>query len=127
MRALSALFLAILVSACASPPPTSPAKEARRIVSLTPAITETLFALGLGERVVGVTRYCDYPPEARRRAQIGGYADPDVEAVVALSPNLVLVSPNVGNREGALALRHERMIRATEHKRELEPTPGQKP
>jgi iron complex transport system substrate-binding protein len=77
----------------------------QRIVSLTPAITETLFALRLGDRVVGVTRFCDYPPEARTKPQVGGYADPDVEAVVALSPDLVLISPNVGNRDGALALR----------------------
>jgi iron complex transport system substrate-binding protein len=103
-----ATALAATVLACGgppSPPSGGGAREARRIVSLTPAITETLFALGLGDRVVGVTRYCDFPPEARRRPQVGGYADPDVEAVLALAPDLVLVSPNVGNREGALALR----------------------
>src|SRR3990172_1277855 len=98
MRSL-AFALCALTLACASPPGEGPPPEARRIVSLTPAITETLFALGLGDRVVGVTRFCDYPPEVARLPKVGGYADPDVEAVLALTPDLVLVSPNVGNRE----------------------------
>ena len=98
-------FLAGLALACAPAPPSAPAPGTpRHIVSLTPSITETLFALGLGDRVVGVTRFCDYPPEARQKPQVGGYADPDVEAVLALEPDLVLISPNVGNRDGALAL-----------------------
>lgn len=61
-----------------------------RIVSLAPSITEILFALGLGERVVGVTRYCDYPVEAKSLPKIGGYVDPNYEAVVALRPDLVI-------------------------------------
>lgn len=105
MRLPAVGLLTLLTLGCAPSPPRTPAPEGpRRIVSLTPAITETLFALGLGERVVGVTRFCDFPPEARNRPQVGGYADPDVEAVLALQPDLVLISPNVGNREGGLAL-----------------------
>ena len=105
MRLRSITLLVALALGCAPAPPQAPAAgPPRRIVSLTPAITETLFALGLGDRVVGVTRFCDYPPEARRKPQVGGYSDPDVEAVVALQPDLVLISPNVGNRDGALAL-----------------------
>jgi iron complex transport system substrate-binding protein len=105
MRPLALALLTILTLACTPAPPQKPAAEApRRIVSLTPAITETLFALGLGERVVGVTRFCDYPPEATAKPRVGGYSDPDVEAVLALQPDLVLISPNVGNREGGLAL-----------------------
>lgn len=64
----------------------------RRIVSLVPSVTETLFALGLGERVVGVTRFATYPPEALRKPKVGGYADPSLEAVVALRPDLVLAA-----------------------------------
>lgn len=63
---------------------------AARIVSLAPSITETLFELGLGDRVVGVTRYCLYPPEARTKPQVGGYYDPSYEAVSALKPDLVI-------------------------------------
>ena len=69
----------------------------RRIVSMAPALTEILFALGLGDRVVGVTTYCDYPPEARALARIGGFVNPSVEAILALEPDLVLVSPAAGN------------------------------
>ncbi len=63
----------------------------QRIVSLSPSTTETLFALGLGDRVVGVTRYCQYPPEARKKPQVGGYHDPSYEAIVALQPDLVVL------------------------------------
>ncbi len=61
----------------------------RRIVSLVPSVTEVLFAVGAGDRLVGVTRFCTYPPEARNLPQVGGYADPSLEAIVALSPDLV--------------------------------------
>ena len=63
-----------------------------RIVSLAPNVTEILFAIGAGERVVGVTRYCNYPPEATDRPNIGGYTDISVEAVLALAPDLVIAS-----------------------------------
>ena len=62
----------------------------KRIVSLSPNITEILFALGLGERVVGVTRYCDYPPQALEKEKIGGLVDPNLEKIHALNPDLVV-------------------------------------
>lgn len=62
----------------------------RRIVSLTPTITETLFALRAGDRVVGVTRFCNYPPEAQKRVKVGGLMDTDIEAILALQPDLVI-------------------------------------
>ncbi len=62
----------------------------QRVVSLTPTITETLFALGAGDRVVGVTRFCNHPPEARSRTTVGGVIDINVEAVLTLRPDLVL-------------------------------------
>jgi len=68
------------------------AEEApRRIVSFAPSITETLFALGLGGRVAGDTRYCDYPPEAAAKPKVGGYLDPNYEALLALRPDLVVL------------------------------------
>lgn len=60
-----------------------------RIVSIAPSNTEILFALGLGDRVVGVTKYCDYPPAAKSKAKIGD-VNVSAEAVVALKPDLVL-------------------------------------
>ncbi len=63
----------------------------RRIVSLAPSITETLFALGLGDRVVGVTSYCHYPPEADFIEEIGGYTDANLEKIVTLEPDVVIL------------------------------------
>jgi len=60
-----------------------------RIVSLAPSNTEIVFALGLGDRVVGVTDFCDYPPEALEITKIGG-VEPNLEQIVALDPDLVL-------------------------------------
>jgi len=66
--------------------------DARRIVSLAPSITEILFALGAGDRVAGVTSYCDYPPEARRKTPVGDTLKPSVERIVALDADLVIIS-----------------------------------
>jgi len=66
------------------------------VVSLAPNMTELLFALGVGERVVGVTRFCNHPPEAATRAVVGGYTDPSVEAILALRPDLVVVPTGPG-------------------------------
>lgn len=62
------------------------------IISLAPSNTEILFALGLGDKVVGVTDWCDYPPEASEKPKVGAYDRPDIEKIVALSPDLVLVA-----------------------------------
>lgn len=61
-----------------------------RIVSTAPSLTETLFALGAGERVVGVTTWCRFPKEALDKPKIGGFATPSVEAIVALEPDLAV-------------------------------------
>ena len=74
----------------------------KRIVSLMPANTEILFALGLGGRVVGVTDYCDYPPEARRLPRVGGLTT-SLEKVLSLRPDLILASAS-GNRKAIEAL-----------------------
>ncbi len=63
----------------------------QRVVSLAPSITETLFALGLGDRVVGVTDFCRHPPEVAQLPKVGGYLNPSVEAVLRLRPDLVVV------------------------------------
>jgi iron complex transport system substrate-binding protein len=66
--------------------------RAERIVSLAPSVTEILFALGAGDRVVGVTSYCDYPSEARSKESVGDTLKPNVERIVALKADLVIVS-----------------------------------
>lgn len=104
-RAITRFALIVGVAAVAWAETAAPPSVPARIVSLTPALTEILFAVGAGDRVVGVTDYCDYPPEAKSRPKIGGYVNPSVEAVVALKPDLVVVSPGPGNRDAALAMR----------------------
>jgi iron complex transport system substrate-binding protein len=61
-----------------------------RIVSLAPSVTETLFALGAGADVAGVSDYCDYPPAAARLPHVGSFLTPNIEAIIALRPSLVI-------------------------------------
>ncbi len=65
-------------------------KETGRIVCMAPNLTEIVFALGLGDRVVGVSLESDYPPAAKERAKIGTFWQPDVESVIAARPDLVI-------------------------------------
>lgn len=66
-----------------------------RIVSLAPSVTETLFALGAGDLLVGICSFCDFPQEVERIDRIGSYAMPNVEAIIAHAPDVVLgVPPN---------------------------------
>lgn len=74
-------------------PPKGPVKT---IVSLAPSITEILFAVGAGDRIVGVTRYDDWPPAAKAIRRVGGYLDVDLETVLTLKPGAVLCEPNAG-------------------------------
>jgi iron complex transport system substrate-binding protein len=70
-------------------------KEPQRIISTAPDTTEILFALGLGNRVVGVSTYCNYPEEAKTREKIGTFQDPNIEKVLALKPDLVISTGGV--------------------------------
>lgn len=66
----------------------TPPAEPNRIVSLAPSVTETLYALGLGSKVVGVTQFCAYPPEAAAKPRVAGFSDINLEAVVRVLPDL---------------------------------------
>jgi len=66
--------------------------EPQRIVSLAPSITEILFALNLGDRVAGVTEYCNYPPEATQKPKVGGFSDVSMEKLLEAQPDLVLAA-----------------------------------
>ncbi|RKX88819.1 MAG: ABC transporter substrate-binding protein [Spirochaetes bacterium] len=65
---------------------------AMTVVSLSPGITETVFALGYGNRLLGRTDYCDYPPEAASVLSVGSLTEPDIETIVALNPDIVIAS-----------------------------------
>jgi iron complex transport system substrate-binding protein len=62
----------------------------QKVVSLAPSVTETIFALGFGDRLVGVTTSCDYPAEARKIPKIGGFMSPSLETIVAKRPGIVI-------------------------------------
>jgi iron complex transport system substrate-binding protein len=64
----------------------------QRIISLAPSNTEILFALELGDRIAGVTDYCNYPPEAKTKPSIGNYNSPNIEEIIAKEPDLVLAT-----------------------------------
>ncbi len=83
------------------------AAPARRIVSLIPATTELLFALGLGPAVVGRTTWCDYPAEAARVPNLGDGLQPNLEAVLGARPDLVVLYKSTQNQAAARRLRAE--------------------
>jgi iron complex transport system substrate-binding protein len=90
MRKLSLSILTGLVILFAAHSEAHP-RTPSRIVSTAPSLTETLFALGAGDRVVGVTSYCRNPAEAREKTIIGDFASPSIETILGLRPDLVVV------------------------------------
>jgi iron complex transport system substrate-binding protein len=82
----------------------SPPAAVERIVSLSPAVTEILFAAGAGDKVVGVTAWCDYPPEALDRTKVGGFSgiQVSIEQIAALGPDLVILSADMHGRVAGL-------------------------
>jgi len=97
IAAVLLMLIIAIVGGCsdrplAPSPPRSPGDAPpRRIVSLAPSITEVLYALDLGDRVAGVTRFCDYPPQAAQKPVVGGYFDVNYEMVLTLKPDLVVL------------------------------------
>ncbi len=78
--------------------------DVRRIVSLAPNLTETIYALGAQDRLVGVTNYCDFPPEALKKTKIGTALNPSLEAIVGLKPDLVLATTAIDRLETVQSL-----------------------
>jgi iron complex transport system substrate-binding protein len=89
--------------------------QPKRIVSTSPSITEALFALGLGPHVVGVSNYCEYPPQVKDLPKVGTYLRPDAERIARLKPDLVIVhklSNELTNRLTALHIAYAEVGRA---------------
>lgn len=95
-RLFTGALLAALTAAGAfsQAPQKASSKPQQRLVSAAPSLTELLFALGLGDQIVGVDRFSHYPPEATKKAQIGDYAAPNLETIAAMKPSLVLITKN---------------------------------
>jgi iron complex transport system substrate-binding protein len=109
----------------------------RRIVSLAPSLTETLYALGLQDRLVGDTDYCDYPEDAQKKRKVGGAINPNFEEIAALRPDLVLVIKSLNRYDTVRALDElgipvyatdphtvDEIISSTERLAEILGTPG---
>src|SRR5580658_6344302 len=80
-----------------------------RIVSTLPSVTETLFALGVGGRVVGVSNYCRYPPAVLSLPKIGTYTKPDPEKIALLRPDMVIIqnsATSLADRLSAIGIQH---------------------
>ncbi len=94
----NALFVVLIVicsgTFCCAPRQSEDRSVPRRIISLSPNVTEILFALGLGDRVVGVTDVCKYPPEARAKPHVGTFPMPNIEQIVMLKPDLIILLPS---------------------------------
>ena len=93
------IILSIIVSLSCSAFAVEPASPPKRIISLAPSTTEILYALGLGDRIVGVTTFCDYPEAAKAKAKIGGMSNPSLEAVVSLKPDIVVMTTDGNPKE----------------------------
>lgn len=93
--------VALLLAGC-GPPESRDGTARHGVIAFGPNITETVFALGQGDRIVGVTTFCDYPPEAKLKKRVGGYLDPDLETITALAPELIIL-PGKMEKLSALA------------------------
>jgi iron complex transport system substrate-binding protein len=95
-KALIATWIVLLLTLWAAAAPQhavaqSPAPETRRIISLVPAVTEMLYEIGAGGRVIAVSSYDTYPPEVKALPSVGALLDPNVERILSLKPDLVIV------------------------------------
>jgi ABC-type Fe3+-hydroxamate transport system substrate-binding protein len=99
-----AVFLLLGLGAGCRPEPGPAPPAARRIVSLAPSLTELLFAIGAGDRVVGRTRWCDYPAAALAIPSVGEGIDFNPEVVAGRTPDLVAIYPSASNQAGAARL-----------------------
>ena len=93
------IIISLVVGMSYSVSAAEPALLPTRIISLAPATTEILFALGAGDRIIGVTSFCDHPEEAKKKQKIGGLSNPSLEAIVALKPDLVVMTTDGNPQE----------------------------
>jgi len=120
--AIAGLLLCVQLSCAQSAPASSSASPAyrevtdelgrtlripqpvQRIVSLAPSLTETVYALGLQDHLVGDTDYCDYPADAQKKTKVGGGVNPSLEIIATLHPDIVLVTKSFNRLETVQSL-----------------------
>jgi len=92
-----ALVASLVVVQASSPKPQAPSLKPSRIISLIPAVTEMLFAIGAGDQVVGISNFDHYPAAVEQRTRVGGLVDPNFERILSLKPDLVIVYGTQGD------------------------------
>ncbi|MEA2068487.1 MAG: helical backbone metal receptor, partial [Verrucomicrobiota bacterium] len=98
------LSAVLLLCGCGQPArPGAPGNPPERIVSLAPNITETLYALGLGNKLVGATTFCTYPEAAANVPRVGGFGQFNFEAIVSAQPGLVILHKEYDAEKARLA------------------------
>lgn len=104
---LATLAMLIAVSACRPAEPPGPVRvpDPQRVIALAPSLVEMLYVLDLGDRVVGVGDYCEFPPEATSKPRIGGLFNPDIEEITRLAPEIAILLPS----EEQLRLQFDRL------------------
>ena len=113
--ALLGWSIAARLAIAAEPAARAGAQAPARIVSLVPAVTEMLFAIGAGPQVVGVSSFDRYPPEVATRTRVGALVDPDLERILALRPDLVVVYASQDDLRAAARARRDRRCSTTSH------------
>src|SRR5438477_3548364 len=120
MRRALLVLCWLAAAGCGTPGVSRSAAVPTRVVSLAPSITEILYALDAGDRLVGVCAQCNYPDAAARLPRVGGYLVPSVEAVLGARPELVIAVPSPGNREAVEAIERAGVRVLVVHDRTLE-------
>ena len=90
MRTPAITWIFLLIAACSPPPKPVPNTTPQRIISVVPNVTETLFAFGLGDKVIAVGDYDAFPPEVTKKPRIGGLINPNIEKIMEMHPDLVI-------------------------------------
>jgi len=93
------IFFTLLSGSAFSAPP-------ERIISLAPNITEILYAIGIEDKIVAVTDFCDYPPRAKEKPKIGGMSNPSLESIISLKPDIVVMTTDGNPKDIEERLRH---------------------
>ncbi len=84
------VIMVMILAGCQTQPVRNSSSAVRRVISLSPNITEIIYALGQQDKLVGVSDFCKYPPEARQKTHIGGFVNPNIEVIVSLKPDVII-------------------------------------